>query len=158
MKLNTTLVGIILSLLLLGCASQQLPNEEAPQEEEPQAGQPTPAQEPQLSIQPQENLSEEASANESLQEPEAQHIEETPPSITPPPNARCVDSDVTAEHPDGINFDVVGNVTINGKPIERGTDYCANLATISEWYCVGDIARVRTQKCSSGSCKNGVCV
>jgi hypothetical protein len=159
MKVSTVMVGIALLLLMMGCAAEQPP--EPPQQEQTTeqevTEQPPLSEEQQVSgVETQDNISTdiqtETQTNESSQEEQPSQV------VQPSPSARCRDSDVTAEHPDGINFDVVGNVTINGKPIERGTDYCANLATISEWYCMGDIARVRTERCPSGSCKDGVCV
>ncbi len=153
MKIIAIFSGIVFCLLLLGCTAEQ-----------PEAAQDTPLQEEQQSTErpteaPQEPALSVTQLNESLLEPEEQPAENsTSQQPTLPSSSRCKDSDVTAEHPDGINFDVVGNVTINGKPLERGTDYCANLVTISEWYCQDGIARVKTTKCQTGSCKEGVCV
>ena len=73
------------------------------------------------------------------------------------PSSRCKDTDVDPSHPDGINFELKGEILINGNKIINGYDYCANTQMISEWYCLNGIARVKTTKCANG-CKDGVCL
>ena len=146
--------------MLSGCAAEQ---PQAVQETPLQENQQTPEQQteaPQDASSPSETALQEmpeTTMNVSTGANESSSNESLSEQPLPQTSSRCKDTDVTTEHPDGINFDVVGNVTINGKPLERGTDYCANLVTISEWYCMGDIPRVKTTKCP-GECQKGVCV
>ncbi len=150
---------------MIGCASENTSTIQEPiLDEVMETGQPAeqPLEAPKEPALPEEvsdqDIPVELLTNKSSQEPE--EVPTGEPALQQPiqpSSARCKDSDVTIEHPDGINFDVVGNITINGKPVIRGTDYCANVVTISEWYCMGDISRVKTVKCP-GQCQKGVCV
>ena len=166
MKAITTI--FIVLVVLLGCA-QEVPQESAAQsasenyqQEQPVQQEHVPSQPVEQTQQPSEQTDKEDTQvlSESTQE-ESDEESASPeePAQTQTQTSRCKDSDVTVEFPDGMNFNVAGNITVNGKPIINGKDYCPNLKTISEWYCSPeDIARVKTTECPAATtCQKGVC-
>ena len=112
-----------------------------------------------------ENISKEPESEEEIKEPvvnESQENESTPQidSNTTKPKSmyegRCKDSDVTDEFPDGINYGLKGNITVNGVYIKNGADYCNNVVQLAEWYCMQGIPRVQSYRCEN-QCSQGVC-
>lgn len=168
MKLIWAIVAFAILLIMMGCSGEQPVTEEQVQQQveqpiEQSVKQPIeiPSQ-TETSQQPTEPEIFESSVGEQSEEDAAEEetqeeSEETQVLPAPSGNERCYDPDATSEFPDGINFNVATEILVNGKKLINGKDYCPNVATISEWYCQDGIARVKTVKCPTGSCKEGVC-